>query len=137
MAFSAIRDGLVDVVSTVTDIKGVLAYEPQSIQVAPLAWVLLDSYTRSTAGQVVPMRYRFVVRVAAPIQNSKEAEDLLMAAALQVPGAVDKDPQFSGTITSGLAQSPDGQTGWIMLGGVKCRVVDVFVSVLDKSAYGS
>jgi putative intracellular protease/amidase len=83
------------------------------------------------------MRYRFVVRVVSPIQNTKEAEDEVVTAALAVVDAVDRDPQFAGVLVSGLAQSPDGQTGWLMLGGVKCRVVDVFVDALNKTAYGA
>ncbi len=137
MGFTEIRDGLVTVVETVTAIKKVYPFEPSSVVVSPLAWVLLDAYTRTTASQVVPMRYRFVVRVVSPIQNTKEAEDEVVTAALAVVDAVDRDPQFAGVLVSGLAQSPDGQTGWLMLGGVKCRVVDVFVDALNKTAYGA
>jgi hypothetical protein len=135
--FTDIRDGLVTVVETVTAIEKVYPFEPASIGVKILAWVLLDSYSRSTASQIVPMRYRFRVTVAAPIQNTKEAEDAVIDAAMLVADAVDKDPQFSGKLVSGLAQSPDGQATWIMLGGVKCRVVDVFVDALNKTAYGA
>lgn len=131
--YTPVRDGLHSVVATVTSLKGVLDYEPDTVQASPLAWILLDSFERaaSPAGQV-GRRLRFAVRVASPVQNSKAAEDELIAVAMQVADAVEANPQFSGVITKGLAVSPDGQTGWIVVGGVKCRVVDVFVSAYVK-----
>lgn len=136
MSYTTCRDGLHDVVETVSGIKDVLDYEPDMIQTGPLAWILLDSYERThAAAGITAMRYRLMVRIATNVQNSKAAEDELIATALSVADAVDNNPQFSGAITSGLATSEDGRAGWIIAGGVKCRVVDVFVSALDKYAY--
>lgn len=135
MSYTTMRDGLVAVVTTVTAIKQVLKYEPTTISVHPLAWVLLDSYRRTTAGQVTAMRWRFVARVATPITNSAEAEAELVQAALLVADAIDANPQFSGALSRGLATSPDGQTGWIFVGNIKCRVVDVYCEALEKTVY--
>jgi hypothetical protein len=135
MGFTEVRDGLCAVVEGVSGIPVVLKYEPSSVQVHKATWVLLDSYQRKQFGQVTTMTYRFMVRVATPIQDAQSAEDELIAVALSVADAVDANPQFGSAILRGLASSPDGQTGWIVAGGTKCRVVDVFVEVLDKSPY--
>lgn len=134
-AWDDIRDGLVTVVQTVTALKKVLTYEPETVSAHPIAWVLLDSYTRNSAGQVTSMRYRFLVRVATPYQSRAQAEDEVVAAALSVADAIDTNPQFTGTIVSGIARSEDGQAGWLTVGGVPCRVVDVFCTAIDKFAY--
>lgn len=133
--YTDIRDGLHAVVSTVTALKKVMKYEPQSSQTAPIAWVLLDSYTKPTAGQLTLWRYRFRVSVVVPIQNSQEAEDQCIDTAMEVAIAIDTNPQFNGVIVNGIAQSLDGQATWIMLGGVKHRIVDVFCDATDKQVY--
>lgn len=140
MSYTTVRDGLAAVVETQKPaIKEVLKYEPGSIQVSPLAWVLLDSYRRKTSGQITAMTWRFVVRVVSPITDSAEAEAELMQAALNVADAIDANPQFNGALVSGMAQSPDGQTGWVYVGAgvqaMKCRVVDVFCDAVEKTAY--
>jgi hypothetical protein len=124
------------VVQTVTAIKQVLKYEPSTITVHPLAWVVLDSYTRpQSRGQVAPMNWRYRIRVVVPITNSAEAEDELIATALAIPDAIDSNPQLSGVVSRGLAWSPDGRAGYINLGNIRCRVVDVYCQVLDKNEY--
>jgi hypothetical protein len=135
--FTAVRDGLVAVVEGVTALKAVLKYEPQSAHVAPIAWVILDSYTKPVAIQITTWKFRFAVRVVVPIQNSQEAEDLCVDTAIDVAAAIDANPQFSGVIVNGMATSEDGQTGWIILQGVKCRVVDVFCTAMDKQPSGA
>src|SRR5262252_3602257 len=87
-----LRDALMDVVRTVPQIKYVQAYPPYSVPSNPMAWVLLDSYTRSQASQIVPIHWRFLVRVASPLSGSQQAEDDLVAAALEIAEAVDRDP---------------------------------------------
>jgi hypothetical protein len=134
--YKAVRDALVAVVESVTQIKSVQAYEPSSVQAIPLAWVLLDGYTRSVSFQIVSMNYRFVVRVASPLSGSIEAEDSLVQAAIEICDAVDRDPQFSRALYTGMAQSPDGATGWVIVGGAKCRVVDVFVQAHSEHPFG-
>lgn len=138
MSFTSVRDGLHAVVDTVAAIKVVLDYEPAQVQISPFAYILFDSAVRSQAGQITAMRYRFMVRVATPVTDSKAAEDELVQTALLVMNAVDANPQFSGALVSGLAQAPDAQAGWVQFGGlnsVKCRVIDVYVSAVEKTAY--
>lgn len=134
--FTAVRDGLVAVVQGVTDIKGVLHYEPTSIQTGPLAWVLLDSFERAGApAGVIGRRLRFMVRIAVSYQDPEGAEDALIAAALQVADEIERNKQFSGAITRGIVVPADGRAGWINVGGTKCRVVDVFTSAYTKNDY--
>ena len=135
--FTLVRDGLVAVVEDVTALKAVLKYEPQTVQVAPMAWVILDSYTKPVAIQITTWKFRFAVRVVVPIQNSQEAEDLCVDTAIDVAAAIDANPQFSGVIVNGMATSEDGQTGWLIINGVKCRVVDVFCTAMDKQPSGA
>jgi hypothetical protein len=99
--------------------------------------VILDSYTKPVAIQITTWKFRFAVRVVVPIQNSQEAEDLCVDTAIDVAAAIDANPQFSGVIVNGMATSEDGQTGWIILQGVKCRVVDVFCTAMDKQPSGA
>lgn len=134
--FTSVRDGLVTVVQGVTDIKDVLTYEPSQIQVYPLAWVILDSFERAGApAGVIGRRLRFMVRIAVPSQDSQGAEDALIATALQVADEVERNKQFGGAITRGVAVPADGRAGWITIGGTKCRVVDVFTSAYTKNDY--
>ena len=135
--FTLVRDGLVAVVEDVTALKAVLKYEPQTVQVAPMAWVILDSYTKPVAIQITTWKFRFAVRVVVPIQNSQEAEDLCVDTAIDVAAAIDANSQFSGVIVNGMATSEDGQTGWLIINGVKCRVVDVFCTAMDKQPSGA
>ena len=135
--FTLVRDGLVAVVEDVTALKAVLKYEPQTVKVAPMAWVILDSYTKPVAIQITTWKFRFAVRVVVPIQNSQEAEDLCVDTAIDVAAAIDANPQFSGVIVNGMATSEDGQTGWLIINGVKCRVVDVFCTAMDKQPSGA
>ena len=131
--YTSVRDGLHATVATVTGIKAVLDYEPSAIDIHPLAWILLDSFERAgaPAGQI-GRRVRFMVRVAAPVQDSKAAEDELIAIAMMVGDAVERNKQFSGAITKGIAVPPDGRAGWINMGATKVRVVDTFVSAYVK-----
>ena len=134
--FTGVRDGLVSVVATVIDADHVLTYEPNQIQTYPLAWVLLDTFERAgaPAGQI-GRRLRFIVRIAVPSQDSKGAEDALIATAMQVADAIERNKQFSGAIPSGSAVPADGRAGWINIGGTRCRVVDVFTSAYTKNDY--
>ena len=134
--YTPVRDGLHAVVTTVIDADHVLDYEPSQIQTYPLAWILLDSFERagSPAG-VIGRRLRFMVRIAVPTQDNKGAEDALIATALMVADAVERDKQFSGAMTRGIAVPADGRAGWINIGGTRCRVVDVFTSAYTKNDY--
>lgn len=133
--YTEVRNGLHAVVVTVTALKKVLKYEPQSSQMFPIGWVLLDSYRKVLRGQLAVWTYRFRISVVVPIQNSEEAEDLCVSTAMDVAVAIDANPQFTGVLVNGMAQSPDGQATWIMLGGVRHRIVDVFCEAVDKQAY--
>jgi hypothetical protein len=134
--YTPLRDALVDVTETVTTFKRVLTYEPSMIEVHPMAWVILDSYRRSAApAGLIGRTLRFMVRCVTTIQDSKAAEDELIAAALLVADGVEANKQFSGVVVEGLATSPDGRVGWISAGGVRTRVVDVFCEAYIKYAY--
>lgn len=136
MPYTEIKAGIVQAIGTITGFKNVLEYEPQSAQASPFVYVVLDSYTRPmSAAQVTTLKYRFLARAANPVQNSKEAEEQLIALAIDIAQAIDTDPQLSGAVSRGLANSPDGLTGWYTIGGVKCRVVDVYIEVVDKFPY--
>lgn len=135
MSYATIIAGLKTAVETVSGIKETLEYEPQAVQVSPLAYIMLDSYERTQHGQVTAMRYRILVRVCIKWQANKEAELELVGLAASVATAVDADPQLGGAVSSGIAQSPDGRAVWVTIAGTLYRALDVFVSVLDKTAY--
>lgn len=133
--FTIIRDGLKDVVAGVDGITQVLTYEPGSVQVHKLAWVLLDSYQRSQYGQVTTMNYRFRISVTSPSQDFRIVEDQLVQTAMDIADAIDANPQFNDVLVSGLSRSQDGAASWLTVAGIKYRVVDIFASVLDTFAY--
>lgn len=136
MSYDTIKAGIVQAIETIVGFKNVLTYEPQSPQLSPFVYVVLDSYRRPpSAAQVTTMEYRFLARAANPIQNSKEAEEQLISLAMQIAQAIDTDPQLSGAVSRGIANSPDGITGWIPIGGTPCRVVDCYIVVMDKFPY--
>lgn len=136
MSYTTVRDGLAAVVETQKPaIKEVLKYEPGSIQVSPLAWVLLDGFEHVALARGSWIRWRFVIRVASAVTDSAEAEAELIQAALGVVVAIDSNSQFSGVLVAGNATAPDGQSGWILLGNVKCRVLDITCSAFEALNY--
>lgn len=136
MSYTEIKAGIVQAIGTIAGFKNVLEYEPQSPQSNPFVYVILESYRRPrSAAQVTTMEYRFLARAVNPVQNSKEAEEQLIGLAMQIAEAIDTDPQLSGAVSRGIANSPDGITGWQTIGGVNCRVVDSYIVVMDKYPY--
>lgn len=124
------------VVETVPAIEKVLLYEPKAVQVSPLAYVMLASWTRTQAGQITTMRPRIRIRLLVPVPESEELEIEAVETAFAIADAVDRDPQFGGVIVSGLAQTPDGDAGFITVNGIKYRALDIFCDAMFKQAYG-
>lgn len=130
-----ITAALVTLVDTIPEFKQVLDYEPQAIQVSPLATVTTVSYERNQSGQITAMIYRTRVRIYVKWQENASAEAEAVVLVDKVCDAIDSDPQFGGVISAGLAQSPDGTGGYINVGGALVRIWDVFVRIVSKKPF--
>ena len=135
MSYAAIVAGLQTRLGTVTDLKVRLDYEPTSIQDLPATYLLLDSYTRSQAGQLTVMKYRVLIRTLIRWQENKQAEVELMAFVNSIPEAIEQDAQLGGAIVSGLSTPTDGKAGWVNIGGTQYRALDHFIEVIEKTPY--
>lgn len=140
MSYSAAIAGLKSAIETVDGLQLVLDYEPTSIQRLPAVYLLLDSFRRSTAGQVTAMHYRVLTRLCVRWQDNEKAEQELIPFVNSIPAAIDADPTLGGAVTRGFSQvDPDAPAlgGFVRIGGVMYRSLDIFVDITDKGAYQS
>lgn len=136
MSLTTIKAALAVKLRAVTGINYVLEYEPQAVHQAPAIWIVLDSYERMLGtGQLTVMRYRILARVVLNWVDNGTAETGIDTYANLIPAAIDADAQLAGTIPNGLAAISDATTGYIIAGGTKYRVLDVFCDVVEKGPY--
>lgn len=132
--------GLKGAVETVDGLNLVLDYEPTSFQRLPAVYLLLDSFSRSQAGQVTVMRYRVLCRLCVRWQDNEKAEWELIPFVNSIPAAIDQDPTLGGAITRGfasVAEDANAIAGFVRIGGTMYRSLDVYVDIVDKGAYQS
>lgn len=115
----------------------ILDYEPTALHTTPTLYMILDSATRVTHGNVTAMRERIRARLCIKWQDNEFAEEELMAFINSIPAAIDADPQLGNRINSGLAMVDELLGEYVSIGGVLYRVMNYFINVLDKGAYGS
>lgn len=140
MSYEAANEGLTEVLQSVTGLTRVLDYEPSSIPSTPMVYHLLDSFSRTQEGQVTVMRYRKLIRLIVLWQDNEKAEQKVIPFVNAIPAALDADPQLGGRIERGFARvSPDADAiaGFVRIGGVMYRSLDIFADIVDKAAYQS
>ena len=137
MSYPTILVGIAERLQTVPGLV-VLNYEPRILAERRAAYFLLDSFTRSQAGQVTVMTYRINCRVCVRWQDNQQAEADLAALINPVCAAIDADPKLGGRVVSGYARVDDAQAEYVDIGGtgaINYRVCNVFITVLEKGAY--
>ena len=140
MSYSAAIAGLATAVRGVPGLHSVLDYEPIAFHEVPAVYLLLDSFSRTQAGQVTVMRYRVLCRVCIAWQDNEGAERELIPFVNSIPAAIDADPTLGGAITRGAAQVAEDANaiaGFVRIGGTMYRSLDIYVDIIDKAAFQS
>lgn len=122
-------------VQTVDAVKVVLLYEPAQVQDWPLVYITLASWGRGQASQVTSNKPRIRARLLVPVPTSEDLEIQAVETSFAIADAVDANPQFSGVIVEGMAQTPDANAGYIPIGGTLYRAIDIFCVALFKQPY--
>lgn len=137
MSYEAIIAGLNVRYATVSGIKSVLDYEPKAISNPPVIYTLLDTVTRSQAGQLTIMEYRILSRLCIRWQDNDYAERELRPFVNALPASIDADPKLGGAIPLGMAAVADIQAVFVTINGVLLRCLDMYVRVVEKAPVGS
>jgi hypothetical protein len=133
--YGEIVRALGDVVSTVPAVNVVTLYEPAQVQAWPHVYIILDGFTRTQSGQVTVMKPRLKIGLLVPIPTSEDLEIAAVEIAFAIADAVDLNPQFSGVLTRGWADTPDGTATWVSVGGTKWRTIEIFCDVVSKFGF--
>jgi hypothetical protein len=137
VSYDAIVAGLGVRYATISGIKAILDYEPKTVSNPPIIYTLLDTVTRSQAGQVTVMDYRILSRLCIRWQDNEYAERELRPYVNALPASIDADPKLGGAIPSGMAAVTDIQAVFVTINGVLLRCLDMYVRVVEKAPYGS
>lgn len=135
--YSTIMTALHTRLGLIPGIAVVLDYEPKSVQVAPLMYSLLESFTREQSGQIVTMKYRTLHRLVIQWQDNEQAEGQLRSFVPLIPAWIEADQQLGGTIPSGFIRCTDAATGFLAIGGTDCRICDFYTEAIVKVAKGT
>jgi hypothetical protein len=132
---AAILDSISAVYRQAHGLTAAITYEPRAVQAPPLVYSLLDSFTRTETAAQSETRYRILSRVVIQWRDTETAEQALMEYADTLPALIAADPQLGGLISRGRAHVTDAITGFLLIDGTECRVLDLFVEVMDKVAH--
>lgn len=135
MNADAILAGLHARLKTVTGLRAILDYEPESVQAAPFLYSLLDETARPLpAGQQQSVRYRYLHRVVIDWTDPAAAERLVRRYTDAIPNAIAADPTLGGVVTRGFASVVDQAAGFVVINKVLVRVLDSYSETLVKRA---
>lgn len=137
MSYEAISDAIMVKLAALTGIAATYDYEPPQVESLPMIYSLIDDATFSTAGQVTSRRYITMHRVCLSWQDPKESERRLRHYVNAIPIAFDQDRYLGGVINSGQATTPRLSAGFVRIGSVLCRCLDVYSDVLEKVPFQS
>lgn len=132
-----VRDALHRYLQDVPGIKAVLSYEPQSAQVWPLIYSLLDEVPMNVTGQVETRDYAVIHRLCGPWQGAERMEAVLAELVDPVLDALRRAAwtRLDGLIPSGMVQLDTVRAGFLPIGGTLCRVVDFRTITKVKNAH--
>lgn len=116
---------------------GVLDYEPQTIQKAPVLYGVLTSFDRNQTGQVTNMIYIMTWRLCIQWQDNQQAERALMPFINLIPAALDADRTLGGVQGMGEARIESATAGYVGIANTLHRIVDYRVRITHKAPYGS
>jgi len=132
MSYATVLTGMHVRFATVSGIAAMLTYEPQTVQVSPLLYSVLDNVEITRSGQVRAYRYRILHRLLVPWQNNPQAELLLIPYVNSIPAAVDADPHLGTVLSSGIAEIERIDAVYVTFAGVVFRALDFYSNVLEK-----
>jgi len=140
MSYQTMIEGLKERMETVDGAADVLDYEPQTIGPTPCIYLRFEGYSRRQAGQVTTMHYRVLARAVFLWQDNQKSEHELIPFVNSIAAAIDADPEMGGRVTRGSVQVDPDQSargGWVPIGDILYRVLDVFIDITEKAAYQS
>jgi hypothetical protein len=135
VSYATILEQLAIRLETVAGVERVITYEPTTIQLPPMIYLLLDRVDRSQKGQVTLMTYRIMARLLIKWQENAAAEAELTSYLNAIPASIDADPHLASSVPKGLASVPEMQAGFVLIGSTKYRTLDFFVKVIEKGTY--
>ena len=136
MSYTNVVEGLHERFATVTSLKVILDYEPNSIQTTPLLYSILDGFERRVDGTVTVTRWRTMHRLLLPVQKPEQAEEDLATLVMSIVEAVESSPKLGGRLRPGDAQIISGDAGFLEMGtGNWYRRLDFYSEVVEMSRY--
>jgi hypothetical protein len=134
MSYALIVEELENRLRTVAGVMQVIAHEPASID-APTIISVLQSFERSSKGQITTMIYLTVHTLALRWTENEQAERELRSFVNSVCAAIDTDPQLGSTCA--YAAIVSGSTGFATISGVEYRILDFISEVTEKRSFQS
>lgn len=136
MSYADVVEGLHERFVTVSALKAILDYEPNSIQTSPLLYSILDGFERRVDGTVTVTRWRTMHRLILPVQKPEQTEEDLAALVMSIVEAVESSPKLGGRLRPGDAQVVSGDAGFLEIGeGNWYRRLDFYSEVVEMSRY--
>lgn len=132
---ATLKAALITALTTGVPTATVIGHIPDQVDATPLISVTTAGYRNRMNRPLTTYWLRFRCRLYLHRHDPRGSEEQLDSLALQIPDAIDSDPQLSGAITTGLAQAPDATAGITVVGTETLRAYDVTVEVLVKEAY--
>ncbi|MDD5059303.1 MAG: hypothetical protein PHQ60_15710 [Sideroxydans sp.] len=136
MSYSDVVEGLHERFATVSALKAVLDYEPNSVQTTPLLYSILDGFERRVEGTVTYTTWRTLHRLLIPYQKPAQVEEDLAGLVMSIIEAVESSPKLGGRLRPGDAQIVSGDADFIEIGdGNWYRRLDFYSQVVEMSRY--
>ena len=136
MSYTDVVEGLHERFATVTDLKAILDYEPNSVQTWPLLYSILDGFERRVEGTITYTTWRTLHRLLIPYQKPAQVEEDLAPLVMSIIEAVESSPKLGGRLRPGDAQIVSGDADFIEIGeGNWYRRVDLYSQVVEMTRY--
>ena len=135
MSYLTVLEALHTQLATVPGIKRVETGEPATVQVTPMIYSMLQSFTRTTSGTMTTVDYRTRHRLLLALNSRPRAEEELIGYTNAIPAAICAPPR-RGALPSGNMEIVMGDAGFVTIGNVEYRCLDFFSQAQEKARLG-
>lgn len=136
MSYTDVVEGLHERFATVTALKSILDYEPNSVQTWPLLYSILDGFERRVEGTITYTTWRTLHRLLIAYQKPAQVEEDLAPLVMSIIEAVESSPKLGGRLRPGDAQIVSGDADFIEIGeGNWFRRIDLYSQVMEATRY--
>lgn len=137
MSATTVWLGLEAAYRTIPGLGSVELGEPSGEMALPCLYTVYGSFERPLrnsppARNQTGMKHILGTRLVIQWVDFQAAERQLFTLVDLIPATIDADPHLGGRLNAGAAYCADGISGHAEIGGVKYRVVDYAISVLEK-----